>query len=132
MSHCFHYRVSPADTDAGGIVYYVNYLKIAERAREALLAEFQLDAAALAAQAEPLQLTVASCEVKYAASARLGDQLTVVTECAGVQAERVRLSQRVLGGEQLLAAIAVELSCIALASKQSRPLPAAIAALFQH
>ena len=39
MSHEFRLRVYYEDTDAGGIVYYANYLKFIERARtEALIA----------------------------------------------------------------------------------------------
>ena len=38
MSHAYRLRVYYEDTDAGGIVYYANYLKFIERARtEALL-----------------------------------------------------------------------------------------------
>ena len=132
MSHCFNYRVSPADTDAGGIVYYVNYLKIAERAREALFAEHALDAASLGDLTDPLQLTVSSCEVKYIASARLGDEISVVTTCAVLDRERLRLSQQVFAGKNLLVRLEIGLACIALATKQARPLPVQIKPLFDN
>lgn len=132
MSHHFSYRVSPADTDVGGIVYYVNYLKIAERAREALLAEHGFDAANLAVLDQPQQLTVSACEVKYIASARMGDEVSVVTTCVAVDGERLRLSQQVFAAENLLVRLEIELACIALATQQVRPLPAQIKQLFSN
>ena len=35
--HCYAIRVYYEDTDAGGVVYYANYLKFAERARTEML-----------------------------------------------------------------------------------------------
>ncbi len=37
MTHSCNFRVYYEDTDAGGVVYYANYLKFAERARTEFL-----------------------------------------------------------------------------------------------
>lgn len=68
-------RVYIEDTDAGGIVYYVNYLKFMERARTELLRSLGLGKAALFA--DELMFVVTSLQCDYIASAQLDDELKV-------------------------------------------------------
>lgn len=68
-------RVYYEDTDAGGIVYYVNYLKFMERARTERLRELGFAQSALAG--EDLLFVVHSSEARYHAPARLDDELLV-------------------------------------------------------
>ena len=56
-------RVYYEDTDAGGIVYYVNYLKFMERARTERLRELGFAQSALVA--EDLLFVVHSAEARY-------------------------------------------------------------------
>ena len=69
-------RVYWEDTDAGGIVFYANYLKFFERARTEWLR-------ALGIEQQQLKLTsggmfvVAQTSVKYLRPARLDDELIV-------------------------------------------------------
>ena len=79
MSLGFRLRVYWEDTDAGGIVYYANYLKFIERARtEALLGGgHQPDRSARAATGSASRC--ASWRRRYLAPARLEDQLVVTT-----------------------------------------------------
>jgi 4-hydroxybenzoyl-CoA thioesterase len=68
-------RVYYEDTDAGGIVYYVNYLKFMERARTERLRELGFAQSQLAG--EDLLFVVHSSEARYHAPARLDDELLV-------------------------------------------------------
>ena len=68
-------RVYIEDTDAGGIVYYVNYLKFMERARTELLRSYGYDKPAF--WADNLMFVVHSVAVKYRKPAQLDDQLQV-------------------------------------------------------
>ena len=43
MTHQHHVRVYYEDTDAGGIVYYANYLKFLERARTEWLRDMGIE-----------------------------------------------------------------------------------------
>ncbi len=58
--HVFPVRVYYEDTDAGGIVYYANYLKFAERARTELLRDLGFENSRLAAE-EGVFLMVRHC-----------------------------------------------------------------------
>ena len=69
---CLPIRVYVEDTDAGGIVYYANYLKYIERARTELIRTFGFDKPALFGS---LQFVVHSLSVKYLQSAVLDDEI---------------------------------------------------------
>jgi len=73
-------RVYLEDTDAGGIVYYVNYLKFMERARTELLRTMGSEFGELFKNR--LQFVVHSLEAQYCKSARADDELRVT---AGVE-----------------------------------------------
>src|SRR5882757_6557251 len=71
-------RVYYEDTDAGGIVFYANYLKFFERARTEWLRACGVDQNRLAAETGALFI-VRSTSVDYRAPARLDDLVTVVS-----------------------------------------------------
>lgn len=71
-------RVYWEDTDAGGIVYYANYLKFFERARTEWLRALGVHQQALK-QATGGMFVVSRAEVDYHRSARLDDELLVTT-----------------------------------------------------
>lgn len=72
-------RVYWEDTDAGGIVFYANYLKYFERARTEWLRALGISQSQLRAQ-EGCIFVVSDVELKYLRSARLDDQLQVSAE----------------------------------------------------
>ena len=74
----FPVRVYIEDTDAGGIVYYVNYLKYMERSRTEFLRSLGYDKPAILEGG--LLLVVHTAQVNYRRSARLDDQLQVTTQ----------------------------------------------------
>ena len=72
--HSIDVRVYYEDTDAGGIVYYANYLRFFERARSDWLRAQGVDHQRLAAQ-DGLALAVRRCAIEYHRPARLDDLL---------------------------------------------------------
>lgn len=71
-------RVYYEDTDAGGVVYYANYLRFIERGRTEWLRSLGYDQARLAAEAGVV-FAVRSITGEYLRPARLDDQLNVFT-----------------------------------------------------
>ena len=69
-------KVYYEDTDAGGIVYYANYLKYLERARTEALATIGVSNLEIKNKFGAL-IIVKSCNIDYKKSAHLEDQLTV-------------------------------------------------------
>jgi acyl-CoA thioester hydrolase len=72
-------RVYWEDTDAGGVVYYANYLRFLERARTEWLRSRGIVQQQLASE-KGLQFMVLRATVDYRAAARLDDLLAVTVE----------------------------------------------------
>jgi len=83
MSEGFEFpvRVYYEDTDAGGIVFYANYLKFFERARTEWLRALGLEQQALRAQTGGM-FVVSETQVKYHRPAQLDDLLRVTARLA--------------------------------------------------
>lgn len=77
--HRWSLRVYWEDTDAGGIVYYANYLKFFERARTEWLRGLGLGQQALRERTGGM-FVVSAAEVRYLRPARLDDRLDIRTQ----------------------------------------------------
>ena len=126
MVHRYRVKIYYEDTDAGGVVYYANYLKYMERARTELLAERGLDIARY--HAEGRLFAVVNVEVKYKKPAVLGDLVDVTTVVKEVTNVTVTLIHRILRGDDLLVEAGVRLACIGKDGKPRR-LPGEFAVL---
>lgn len=99
--HLFPLRVYFEDTDLAAIVYHANYLRFMERARSDMLRAAGIDQRAAMESGEGVY-AVAELSIRYKGSAKLGDDLTVVTEVEAVRAASVIIHQRVMRGEEVL------------------------------
>lgn len=99
--HRFPVRVYFEDTDLSGIVYHANYLRFMERARSDLLRLLGIDQRAAFAAGTGVY-AVADMALRFAAPARLDDDLVVETRCLGVGAATVTMDQRIRRGEERL------------------------------
>ena len=89
----FTIRVYWEDTDAGGIVFYANYLKFFERARTEWLRALGVSQQALRAQSGGM-FVVAGATLRYAHSARLDDRLLVTAELTHAGRASLALQQQ--------------------------------------
>ncbi len=105
-------RVYYEDTDAGGIVYYANYLKFFERARTEWLRSFGLNQDKLA-QDEGLIFVVRRAAIDFVRPARLDDMLEITVEPVQLARVYVRLAQEARLGAQVLAHAEVQVACLA-------------------
>ena len=87
-------RVYIEDTDAGGIVYHVNYLKYFERARTELIRSLGVDKTAVMEDGSVFVVT--SAAIDYLAPARLDDQLEAVAEVVNSGAATIEFRQSVV------------------------------------
>jgi len=110
-AHVFPCRVYYEDTDAGGIVYYANYLKFAERARSELLRDLGSDNTRLLND-HGVMFAVRDCTVSYHEPARLDDALEVVTRILRIGGASFSAAQRVERSGRLLADLKVRLACL--------------------
>ena len=127
--HLHPLRVYYEDTDAGGVVYYANYLKFAERARTEMLRDLGVDPPALAAF-EGVAFAVSRCEADYLAPARLDDELTVRTRIVKMSAATLEAEQIISRGATDCARLVVRLACVNRAGRPVR-LPENILAAYR-
>jgi acyl-CoA thioester hydrolase len=99
--HRFALRVYFEDTDTAGIVYYANYLRFMERARSDMLRCVGIDQRAVMERGEGVY-AVADLAIKYLGSARLDDDLVVVSALKQVRAAAVVIQQRVMRAGEIL------------------------------
>src|SRR5438552_17298273 len=99
--HHFALTVYFEDTDTAGVVYYANYLKFMERARSDMIRAVGVDQRQLL-EGGGGAYYVAEANIRYLRSARLGDDLVVVSNVEQVRAASVVIQQRVIRGEELL------------------------------
>ena len=125
-------RVYYEDTDAGGVVYYVNYLKYMERARTERLRALGYSQRELAAQ--NLLFVVHSAQTRYHAPARLDDELQVSAQVEKLGKARLDFVQRVVRAAdgQLLCEGRFVVACVAADSFRPVAMPAALHATFQN
>jgi acyl-CoA thioester hydrolase len=115
-------RVYWEDTDAGGIVYYANYLKFMERARTEWLRAIGVDQVQLK-DAHGLMFVVVDVEAHYRKPARYGDQLQVTCKVSETTRASLTLDQEVLRDAELLLDGRVRAACLDAQSYRPRPLP---------
>ena len=123
-AHIFALRVYYEDTDAGGIVYYANYLRFAERARTEYLRMVVADDQSLLAE-NGIAFTVRQCSVDYMSPAFLDDPLEVHTRFLEVRGASLRAEQVVKRKMDELVRLTVRLACIGDDGRPRR-MPAAL------
>ena len=119
-------RVYYEDTDAGGVVYYANYLKYAERARTEWLRALGFEHSDLA-QHDGVAFVVRSVSIDYLSPARFNDGLQVTVELIKVGAGQIDLIQRVLRSGAVLAKASVKVVCVRLRTGRPVRMPRQLA-----
>lgn len=115
-------RVYYEDTDAGGVVYYANYLRFFERCRTEWMRSAGFGQAQLADEAGiGFVARKASCE--YLKPARLDDLLEVGLSVEKLTRVRVVFRQSVRRGNEELVTGEVEIACVNMATMTPAPIP---------
>ena len=116
-------RVYWEDTDAGGIVYYANYLKFMERARTEWLRALGCDQAHMRAR-HRLQFVVARANVEFRRPARFDDRLDVDVRVLALRRASVELAQHVRSaGRELLCHADIRVGCVDIETFRPRGIP---------
>ena len=103
-------RVYIEDTDAGGIVYYVNYLKYLERVRTELMRTFGLERAAVSDAG--WNFVVSDVSLSYKEPARLDDELRATAVISAVGGATVNFHQTVSRDDSVLVAGDIQIACV--------------------
>lgn len=122
--HQLAIRVYYEDTDAGGVVYYANYLRFMERARTEWLRALGFEQSAL--MARNIAFAVRSAAVEYLKPARLDDELVVVSAVESLGRAQIVFHQRVECGGELMVDAKIRVACFDPARGRAVGIPAEI------
>ena len=124
------FRVYYEDTDAGGIVYYVNYLKFMERARTERLRALGFAQSQLVG--DNLLFVVHSAEARYHAPAKLDDELLVSAEVEELNRASLKFRQQVRRASDsvLLCEGRFLVACVRADTLKPRAIPETLRAAF--
>jgi acyl-CoA thioester hydrolase len=109
-AHTLNIKIYYEDTDAGGVVYYANYLRYMERARTEFLLAHGIDVADY--HRKGYLFAVVHVDINYKRPAKLGDVMTITTEIENMTNVTLLIKHRVLRDTELLVEALVKLACI--------------------
>lgn len=112
----FHWpvRVYWEDTDAGGIVFYANYLKFFERARTEWLRHLGVDQHNLRETTGGM-FVVSTSALSYLRPARLDDMLTISAELTQLSRASMTITQTAERADEALGAVQLCVGTIGIA-----------------
>ena len=116
------FRVYWEDTDAGGVVYYANYLKFMERCRTDWLRALGVDQLALRAERN-LQFAVVSVAVDFLRPALLNDEIIVTAALQSLRGATISFEQRIWRGDEQLIEASVRAACLDSGTLRPRAIP---------
>ena len=118
-SHSTDFRVYYEDTDAGGVVFYANYLKFAERGRTELLRSIGFENRDLF-EREGILFVVRRLNAEYLKPARLDDTLSVQTTIKTVNNASFEMKQAIFCHDSMLFTMNITLVCVNSSGKPLR------------
>ena len=131
ISQNYSLRVYYEDTDAGGIVYYANYLKFFERARTEWLRELGINQANFLEQ--NIGFVVRKVEMDNVASAKLDDLLNINSTITTLKRASLVFHQQITNqAQQLICTVTVRIACVNFQSAKPMAIPESILGAFKR
>ncbi len=121
----FPIRIYYEDTDAGGIVYYANYLKYAERARTEYLRHLGLNQEEMLKN-QGVGFVVRDCHISYKSPAKLDDALNITCKVTEIKGVSLKMEQKLYRGNTVLSEIEITLVFLSLPTMRPTKIPTEI------
>ena len=120
MSKYFKYKfkIYYEDTDAGGVVYYANYLKYLERARSEAIYSLGLTNIKLQKDYGAL-IIVKSCNIEYKKPAKFEDELEIISSILSKTRTSFTMLQIIKKNEEIISEATVQLVTV---NKDGKPI----------
>ena len=104
----FNLKIYYEDTDAGGVVYYANYLKFLERARSEAIYELGFSNTQLKKEFGIL-IIVKSCKIEYKKPTMFEDKLSILTIINKITKTSFIMKQDIIRNGELVASADIHL-----------------------
>jgi len=127
--HLYPVHVYYEDTDAGGVVYYANYLKFAERGRTEAIRALGSPPHERLREETGVTMAVHKLVAEYLSPARLDDDLVVHTRVTSVSGASISLEQEILRDATRLFVMTCTIVCIGHNGRPTRLPPVLVQAL---
>ncbi len=118
-------RVYYEDTDAGGVVYYANYLKFFERARTEMLRSLGFEQDELVV-GQGVIFVVRSVKVDYLKPVRFNEQIIASAEVSLKRKTSFVFEQEIIRDDELLCKGEIGIVCVDAESMRPKAIPLAI------
>jgi acyl-CoA thioester hydrolase len=129
--HTHNIRVYYEDTDAGGIVYYANYLKFLERARTEWLRELGFEQDILLERS--LGFVVKRVEMDNHAPGRFNELLSIQTEIVELRRASLMFKQIITSpNDTRLVSALIRVACVNFSTMKAQAIPAFILGEFSR
>jgi len=111
--HKISFRVYYEDTDSGGVVYYANYLKFAERARTEMLRKVGINQSE-----EDILFVVNKVDMELKKPARLDDLLEIESIIEKISSASLDINQYIYKDSIMISELKIKIACV---SKEFKP-----------
>lgn len=127
MSNIFHWpvRVYYEDTDAGGVVFYANYLKFYERSRTEMLRAMGFEQDELINE-QAVIFVVRSVQLDYLKPARFNEMLNVTASLSRVKSASLTFEQTITRNDELLNTATIRIACLDADTLRPKLIPDAL------
>jgi acyl-CoA thioester hydrolase len=115
-------RVYYEDTDAGGVVFYANYLKFYERARTEMLRDMGFEQDQLIAEHRVI-FVVRSVQVDYLQPAKFNDLINVTSSLSLVRSASLTFEQTITRADDTLSTATIRIACLDAETMQPKLIP---------
>lgn len=108
--HAINVRIYYEDTDAGGVVYYANYLKYCERGRTEFLRQLGFEQDELLQQ--NIVFAVRQATIDFKRAAKFNDELTVTTEIERLKKVSIIFKQTIQRENDIICQATIKIACL--------------------
>ena len=115
----FTLKIYYEDTDAGGVVYYANYLKFLERARSEAIYSLGYTNSSILERFGVL-LIVKSCNIEYKKPAKFEDTLEIISEIKSFTKTSFLMKQSILRNNEIISDAEIHLVSVDKNGKPSK------------
>ena len=115
----YNFKVYYEDTDAGGVVYYANYLKFLERARTDAITSLDFSNNKLV-EKFGIFIIVKSCNLNFLRPAKLEDNLDIISKVIEVKNVSIKMKQSIFVNDSMIVEAEILLASVNNEGKPSK------------
>ena len=127
----WHVRVYYEDTDAGGVVYYANYLKFYERARTEMLRELGYEQDRLM-ENEQVIFVVRSVQVDYLKPTKFNELIQISADIAKLGPASLTFEQEMSRDDVILSRAMIRIACLDANTMRPKEIPQELYITLKH